>query len=122
MDYVYSIFGYKKDENEMATRIQKVFRGHLYRKRVSSATIIQKYFKRHNVLRLAQVYKDISSNMVKIDFTGVEYAKNIENDGKPEEYPEDQLDDAYRLKRRQYLKLHRKLVLVRHELGLLESN
>ena len=89
----------------MATRIQKVFKGHLYRKRVNSATTIQKYFKRHNVLRLAQVYKDISSNMVRIDFTGVEYAKNIENDGKPEEYSEDHLDDAYRLKRRQYLKI-----------------
>ena len=120
MDYVYSLFGYKKDENELATRIQKVFKGHLYRKKIKSATIIQKYYKRYNILRLSKIYKDLTTNEININHAGVEYSKGLENEPDLTFDKDDELEDIYREKRRQYTKLHRKLLLVKHELGLLE--
>ena len=125
MDYIYNLLGYSKNPNQCATKIQSVFKGHLYRKKINSVRVIQKYYKKYNLLRLAQVYKEISSDTIKINSTKIEYCKNIENDGYGYDcYNEndEKLEDIYRIKKRQLLKLNRKIFLVKHELDLLEEN
>jgi hypothetical protein len=128
MDYVYGLFGYSKNkEDKCATKIQARFKGHLFRKKQNSAIIIQKYYKRYNVLRLSEVYKDISTNEVKISHTGVEFCKGMEDEEDALDISynkkfddEEELEDMFRHKRRQLMKLHKKLLIVKHELRLLD--
>ena len=123
MDYIYGLFGKTPSQEECATKIQSIFRGHSYRRKVNAAVIIQKYYKRYNVLRLSQVYQDISTNQVKINHTGVEYCKGLETEQYDSEQEEmdDELETIYINKRKQLLKLHRKLLIVKNELRILES-
>ena len=119
MDYVYGFLGYKKDENVYAIKIQAVFRGYIFRKKWNSALIIQKYYKRYNVLRLSQVYRDLSSKEVEINYGGVEFCKGLEDESDEIFRKDEELEDLYRRKRRQLMKLHKKLLLVKYELNLL---
>ena len=119
MDYVYGLLGYTKDKNVCAIKIQSVFRGYFFRKQWNSALIIQKYYKRYNVLRLSAVYRDLSSKEVEINYGGVEYCKGLEDESDETFRKDEELEDMYRRKRRQLMKLHKKLLLVKYELSLL---
>ena len=125
MDYIYGMFGATVSKDESAAKIQSIYKGHLYRKKIRAATTIQKYYKRYNVLRLSQVYRDISTDEVRVSHSGVEYCKGLETDDQELEEIEEEIDDeletVYINKRKQLLKLHRKLLIVKNELRILES-
>ena len=127
MDYIYGLFGKSTNKDDSARKIQSIFRGYLFRKKWQCATTIQKYYKRYNVLRLSEVYKDISSDEVKIYHNGVEFCKGIENEEDALDVTyntqfdnEEALEDMFIKKRRQLIKLHKKLLIIKHELRLLD--
>lgn len=119
MDYVYGLLGYTKDKHQSAIKIQSVFRGYHFRKQWNSALIIQKYYKRYNILRLSAVYRDLSSKEVKINHGGIEFYKGLEDENNELFRKDEELEDLYSRKRRQLIKLHKKLLLVKYELNLL---